>query len=995
MKKFFTLAAVLLFAIASNAQITKVNYRGAFAPTPTPMWTTGWANFDPQFTYYPYSATTAASKGKGYKIIGGASSTVIATNTTWSADTVYEICSLVYVKDGATLTIKPGTIVLGSNRYANSSLIITKGAKLNAIGTQDSAIVFTSMYPAGYRAPGQWGGIVLLGKASYNGTSSATSPKASTYGVNYIEGITEIHNTTTGESTEFGGGASADDNDNSGTLKYVRIEFGGYIFSQNKEINGLTFGAVGRGTTIDNVQCSFINDDAFEWFGGTVNCSHLISYRGVDDEWDTDNGFSGSVQFCLGVRDPLIADASYNLASSGSTSEGYESDNDATGSNNNPRTKAIFSNMTNIGPLRGDNSAANQAAIHPSFRRAARLRRNSQLKIFNSILADYPTGLFIDAAAGRSDSAAKQGLLKFKNNIIAGVKSGGLTEATTFDARAFVLANANDSAGSSADYLVAPYGTAAYPAAATFTAADYRPKAGGLAATGADFTDSSFTLRGNTTTVGAVPADASAIIGKKNISKCDSLQTYSVNNIDSASFYWYVTGTGNSVVSGNGTNSAVIKMKVAGNVSVLAYNKFGSSATSSLSVAKVTPAKPVFVAGAANQKIIGQYNAEAFAWSNVADTFRVKSALGATSYVWSAPAGSTISNVNDTTVAIVFANGAYAGAQSVTVYAKSECDSSSTAALATKIALTTTAAPTPGTIYKSIVGATKVAAVTNVYTLVGGASTTYVINKVANANSYVWFSSNAFATISHVNAPGANDTAITVTFDKGFTSGTISVQSVGTLRSAAKVLAVTALQLPVAVKTVTVTGGTNVAKPLNACIGNTMTFKVATLTPATATTVAPDHYRWIFPATMTVASANADSSEVAFNVNAGFTGGAVAVVSISKVGVTSAIAGLKTTLTHTGCAAGTRIAATERAIVATKTSLYPNPNNGNFRINIESGVAANATIQITDMAGRTVAKYNASSNNLNISNNKLVNGVYFVTYTVGNVSNTIKMVVKK
>ena len=82
-------------------------------------------------------------------------------------------------------------------------------------------------------------------------------------------------------------------NDNSGILKYVRIEFGGVLLSANNEINGLTLGAVGSGTTIDYVQCSFINDDSFEWFGGAVNCKHLIAYRGVDDDFDTDNGYSG------------------------------------------------------------------------------------------------------------------------------------------------------------------------------------------------------------------------------------------------------------------------------------------------------------------------------------------------------------------------------------------------------------------------------------------------------------------------------------------------------------------------------------------------------------------------------------------------------------------------------------------------------------------------------------------------------------------------------
>jgi hypothetical protein len=292
MKKFLTLALLVIIGLTSKAQIEKVSYRGAFAPAPATPWTDTWTNWDPKNATYP-STTANPTGGKVIKYPSTGSDTVITTNTTWTANNTYIIVGLVYVKEGVTLTIQPGTVIFGSNAYPNSSLIVTKGAKLNAIGKVDSAIVFTSMYPKGSRNPGDWGGIILLGKAPYNGTSSASSPVPNTTGINYIEGITEINQaSTTGKSTEFGGGANPVPNDNSGTLKYVRIEFGGYIFAQNKEINGLTMGAVGNGTTIDFVQCSYINDDAFEWFGGNVNCSHLVSYRGVDDEWDTDNGFS-------------------------------------------------------------------------------------------------------------------------------------------------------------------------------------------------------------------------------------------------------------------------------------------------------------------------------------------------------------------------------------------------------------------------------------------------------------------------------------------------------------------------------------------------------------------------------------------------------------------------------------------------------------------------------------------------------------------------------
>lgn len=456
MKKIFALVSLLVAVIQLNAQqqfIKAVNYRGAFAPAPAPMWTDSWTNWDPQNTAYPPPT----------KII----TTPITSNTTWYSDTVYEIQGLIYVKNNAILNIQAGTIIRGDANTANSSLVVTKGSKVYAIGTAASPIVFTSNKAAGSRAPGDWGGVILLGKASYNGAG----------GIANIEGIAPT------ADTEYGGGANPDDNDNSGVLKYVRIEFGGYVFQPNKEINGLTFGAVGRGTTIDNVQCSFINDDAFEWFGGTVNCSHLVSYRGVDDEFDTDNGFSGNVQFCLGVRDPQIGDPTYNV-SGGSTSEGFESDNDATGSTNTPQTRALFSNITFIGPLRGDASTTNQATIYPAFRRNARLRRNTGLRVLNSVMMDYPRGVHIDGTAAENN--ASSGVLRFKNNIVAGNVAGRVCEinaGSTFNIWSWFGANNNDSLVSTTGILTNPY---------DFLNPDYRPAVASPALSNYNFTDSAF-----------------------------------------------------------------------------------------------------------------------------------------------------------------------------------------------------------------------------------------------------------------------------------------------------------------------------------------------------------------------------------------------------------------------------------------------------------------------------------------------------------------------
>ena len=147
----------------------------------------------------------------------------------------------------------------------------------------------------------------------------------------------------------------------------------------------MTFYGIGAGTQIDHVQVSFAGDDSFEWFGGTVNCKNLIAYFGLDDDFDTDNGFSGKVQFAVGMRHPNIADQS--------GSNGFESDNDAAGTFNNPRTSAVFSNVTIVGP-----KATPSTTINSLFKRGAHLRRASQENIFNTIITGYPVGVLLDKA---------------------------------------------------------------------------------------------------------------------------------------------------------------------------------------------------------------------------------------------------------------------------------------------------------------------------------------------------------------------------------------------------------------------------------------------------------------------------------------------------------------------------------------------------------------------------------------------------------------------
>jgi hypothetical protein len=459
MKKIYQTALLALAfssAVAQAPFFTPTSYRGAMAPSPTPMWTGTWVNWDPQNTNYPAPTMTVSSN--------------ITTNTTWSAGQTVLLQGQIYVTSGAVLTIQPGVVVRGSSSVAGSGLFITTGSKLMAVGTASNPIVFTSDQPAGSRTQGDWGGLILMGLANNNNPG----------GINNIEGI------TASSLTQYGGGTSPNDNDNSGDLEYIRIEFPGYVYAANKEINGLTFGAVGRGTVIDNIQVSFSNDDAFEWFGGTVNCKHLVAYRCLDDDFDTDNGYNGYVQFCLGVRDPNISDNP-----TVSTSEGFESDNDPTGSTTAPLTSAIFSNVTDIGPLRG----VVTATYSSGFRRGVRLRRNTNLKIFNSLFMDHPNGVMIDGTA--CENNATSGALKYMYNINAGNKAGKVTEcvisptvASTFTCCMpawYAVQSTNDSLTSTTGILINPY---------NYTSPDYRPGSSSPALSGATFTNSSFSTAG-------------------------------------------------------------------------------------------------------------------------------------------------------------------------------------------------------------------------------------------------------------------------------------------------------------------------------------------------------------------------------------------------------------------------------------------------------------------------------------------------------------------
>ncbi len=326
------------------------------------------------------------------------------SNITLSNTKYYKIKGFVYMEAGTTLTIPAGTIIMGDFN-TKGTLIIQRGAKIMAQGTAVQPIIFTSQKPAGSRGTGDWGGVILLGRAGINTVSGADSSA--------IEGLPpEV-------TPAYFGGQPRVDNDNSGIMSYVRIEFAGINLTgvSGNEINGLTLGGVGSGTTLEYIQVSYAGDDSFEWFGGTVNCKHLIAYKGLDDDFDSDNGYRGYNQFMLAIRDSNIADVS--------KSNGFEIDNNANSPNNfnSPRSQATYSNLTMIGPLK-----TLTTTVNPLFQAGAHLRRNMLTSIYNTIIMGWPAGVRFDGAG--VGNAFLNDTAKFKSNIICGALRTGDTIST-------------------------------------------------------------------------------------------------------------------------------------------------------------------------------------------------------------------------------------------------------------------------------------------------------------------------------------------------------------------------------------------------------------------------------------------------------------------------------------------------------------------------------------------------------------------------------------
>ncbi len=343
----------------------------------------------------------------------------ITTFASWTRDNVYLIKGTIYVK--GILIIETGTVIKG-DKATKGTLVITRTGQINANGVldKDPATVFTSSEPEGSRAPGDWGGIVILGEAPINAAGGTAVVAAINNGAN---------------DGQFGGSSPGDI---SGSMQKVRIEYAGATLTGGARVGGLTLAGVGSGTTLKNIQVTNCAGDGFDFRGGTVNLNQIISHRNADDDFDMTLGYSGRIQFAAGLRDNSNVNGE-------SGANGLEADNDAAGSGATPYTAATISNLLLAGP-----KVTLSTPVDADFQNGIRIGGNARVGIYNSIVMGYPTGLNIDGSA--TQAAADASAFDIRNLYLAGsttdlVASGGWNINSFFTApgrlnRAFTV---NDS----------------------------------------------------------------------------------------------------------------------------------------------------------------------------------------------------------------------------------------------------------------------------------------------------------------------------------------------------------------------------------------------------------------------------------------------------------------------------------------------------------------------------------------------------------------------
>ncbi len=347
-------------------------------------WLNNWTDFKPTKT--EYNDTNQILFGN------------ITTNTILYKKNTYLLQGNVYVINNAVLTIEPGTIIKGDAESAGT-LVITKGAMIVADGKETDPIVFTSNKVV--RKPGDWGGIVLLGDAP----------------INKFGGTASLPLDLDPARTLYGG---TNNTANSGILRFVRVEFAGKKVKGFKEFNGITFAGVGNKTVLDNVMCSFSGDDSFEFYGGEVNMSKMVSYKSTDDDFDFSQGAQVNLDNSLTIRNSFFS------AANGSRCieiDSYERKEDADFSKK--LTTVIASNMTMLND--SDNLAADIAS--GLVKEAIRIGENSFLTIKKCVISGFNPAINLDSKISINEANFKKIVLQ--DNYINNCKGNIFTENNT------------------------------------------------------------------------------------------------------------------------------------------------------------------------------------------------------------------------------------------------------------------------------------------------------------------------------------------------------------------------------------------------------------------------------------------------------------------------------------------------------------------------------------------------------------------------------------
>ena len=386
-------------------------------------------------------------------VVGTANDGDLLANTTLTCDKTYILDKKIYVPSGITITIEPGTVIKGNpaplgDAVNASALIVGQGGKINAYGTESCPIVFTAAADPmdgsyGIANRGKWGGVVLLGKAANNLGPANLAGLGISPGVGFIEGFLSATS-----RNHFGGGLSPDNADNSGVMKYVSIRHAGAILSvttAGNELNSLTLGSVGSGTTLENLEIVSGDDEGIELFGGTVNLKKVAAMYCADDMFDWDLGYSGKMQFLFGIKT--------DTATAKTADNGIEADSDDNASDTIFRSNPKIWNATFIGTLNSAYSGDN------SGQSAVMAKENTDGEIYNSIFANWHKGLTIQKTmgSGRSPEEAYDnwiaGDFKFKNNTMINcvkpisLNKYGATAASASDSTKF-FADGNTSVSS-------------------------------------------------------------------------------------------------------------------------------------------------------------------------------------------------------------------------------------------------------------------------------------------------------------------------------------------------------------------------------------------------------------------------------------------------------------------------------------------------------------------------------------------------------------------